>query len=113
MGFFAQQVKVIVIDDENSVTITKPSFGKRQDMLSPAAKIGKDEDTGEKVVIIDPATLQREQLCTWVTGWSGPGFEGREPTRANILALPPDIADKINTEIDTFNTPLSETEKNA
>lgn len=112
MGFFAQQVHTIIIDDENSVTVTKPNFGKRQDMLSPAAKVGKDEN-GEQVVVIDPALFKREQLCAWVTSWSGPGFEGLQCKRENILRLPPDIADLIGTEINKIDAPMSDEEKKA
>lgn len=108
MGFFAQQIKTVILDDENSVTICKPSFGQRQTLLSSVAK----GNATTQEVTIDVGKQRQEILCLWVTGWSGPGFEGRPVSRENVLALPLEIADKILEAIDEFNTPLSEDVKN-
>lgn len=109
MGFFAQQTRTIPLDESNSITITKPSFGKRQDMLTPAVKF----DAESKSQLVNGAIIQRESLCTYITSWSGPGFEGMPCTRENILLLESDIADKVLKAIEDFDKPLSDEEKKA
>ena len=109
MSFFTAQTKTILIDDENSITITKPSFGKRQDVLSLSTKF----DMEKKAVDFDIAVQRREMLCAWVTGWSGPGFEGRPATHDNVLELPPELADKVLEEIDSFGGEVDDDTKNA
>lgn len=107
MGFFATQSKTILLDDENSITITKPSFGKRQDILSLVTKFS----TASQTVDFDIAAQRKEMLCAWVTAWSGPGFDGFSPDREHVLSLPPEIADKVLSEIDTFGDEVTEDTK--
>lgn len=107
MSFFTQQKKTIVLDGKNSVTITKPSFGKRQAALAPASRV----DAEAKQIVVVPALMQQELLCAWVTEWSGPGFDGMACTRENILQLDTDITDVILNEIDAFSSEVTEDTK--
>lgn len=107
MSFFAKQTKTIIIDDENSITITKPSFGRRQDVLSLVTKV----NASTQEISIDIAAQRKEMLCAWVTSWSGPGFDGLQPTKENILQLNDEIADKVLTEIDAFGGEVNDETK--
>lgn len=107
MGFFAQQSKTILLDELNSFTITKPNYGDMQDLIS---KVVKSNMTTQQVEI-DVAAQRKEEVCLWVTAWSGPDFEGRPCNRSNILALSSEIAIQMNKAIDAFGEPLTDTEK--
>lgn len=107
MSFFAKQTKTIILDDENSITITKPSFGRRQEMLAPAMRFNAETNGIEPI----PGIFQKQNICLWVTGWSGPGFDGLPCTSENVLQLDTDITDKILKEIDSFGGEVNDETK--
>lgn len=107
MSFFRQQSKTIIIDDQNSITITKPSFGKRQEMLAPAMKFNAENGNIEPI----PGIFQKQNICLWVTGWNGPGFDGLPCTPENVLQLDTDITDLVLKHIDSFGSEVSDETK--
>lgn len=109
MSFFAELTRVVEIDGENSVTVRKLSYGARQSTISKASKINPITQDAE----LNFAQMRVEQLVAGVVSWFGPGFDGRPVSRDNILALPPEVAEKIEQGIDAFNQPLSDEEKKA
>ena len=107
MSFFTELVKRVGIDSENSVTIRKLTYGQRQAAISKASRLNPlTQETN-----IDFGLLRLEQLAACVVGWDGPGFEGRPASRANVEALPPEVAEKIEAALDAFAPPLSSDEK--
>jgi len=108
MGFFAQQTKVVKIDDENTVTVRKLTYAERQDVIDKATQVGADMEAQVHV-----GRMKAELLYHAVVSWSGPGFEGRPVTPENIGALPPDIADLIAAGADELQSGLADDEKKA
>lgn len=106
-SFFAEQTRIVEIDDENSVIVRKISYGVQQAALSKSSKINPVTQDAQ----IDFAGLRQEQLVAAIVSWTGPGFDGRPVSRENILALPPEVAAKIEEGIEAFNKPLDEAEK--
>lgn len=110
MSFFTRQTQTVVIDEENKVFIQKPGVGKKNEVISRAGHTNLKADQTQEFVL-DAGKLQTEQLCTWIVGWDGPGFEGKRPTRQNILELNQEVADKVLALINELDQPLSEAEK--
>lgn len=109
MSFFkqAQQTKVVRIDDENTVTVRRLTFGESQEVLSESLAI----DVAEQDAQFDFARNQSARLVRAVVSWEGPGFEGRPVTRENILALPVEVGQAIIKAVDAINAGLSEDEQ--
>ena len=107
MSFFTEIVRTIAIDDENKVTVRKLTYGQRQAAISKASRL----NPMTQEATIDFALLRVEQLNAGVVGWEGSGFDGRPVSRANIEALPPEVVEKIEVALDSFNTPMSSDEK--
>ncbi len=108
MSFFVNGiVKVVPIDDNNSVTVRKFSTGQRQNIVSKSTKISASTQD----VVVDPGAMRMAQLLEGLVGWHGPEFDGLPCKPENITALDPAIADVILTAIDEFNTQLSIAEK--
>ena len=92
MSFFTQQTSIAQIDDENSVTVRKLTFGEFSKVLSDNAGA---EAQGLGVV------------RAAIVSWDGPGFDDREPTPENIDALPVEVVMKIipvATELNSVDT---------
>lgn len=106
-SFFSEQTRTVDLDAENSVTVRKITYGAQQAALSKSSKINPVTQEAS----IDFAGLRQEQLVAAIVAWDGPGFDGRPVSRENILALPTDIAAKIEAGIEAFNAPLSDDEK--
>ena len=109
MSFFTLPQKTIDLDGENTVTIRKLTYGQQQAAISVSGRI----DPVAKIANVDYGLLKQEEMIASIVGWSGPGFEGREPTRANILALPRDIGELISQAVDEINAFASDSEKKA
>lgn len=109
MSFFTEIVRTIAIDDENKVTVRKLTYGQRQAAISKASRLNPMTQDAA----IDFAMLRLEQLLAGIVGWEGPGFDGRPVNRANVEALPTEVAEKIEAALDGFNQPLSGDEKKA
>lgn len=109
MSFFTEIVCTIAIDEENSVTVRKLTYGARQAAISKASHLNPMTQDAA----LDFAMLRLEQLLAGVVGWAGPGFEGRPVNRASIEALSTEVAEKIEAALDSFNTPMSSDEKKA
>lgn len=114
MSFFDQKSVVVAIDDENSVTIRALSYGEEQDIKQPtmrvSARLKKGEDADGEAVV-DAVTMQRRTMHKCIVSWSGPGFEERPVTPANIDALPTQVVDKIVVAYNKLTAPLSDEEK--
>lgn len=104
-------VKVVKIDDENSVTVRKFGAGARQNTISKAGRM----TASTQEFTIDFGVMRLEQFKAGVVSWEGPGFEGiaSKPSNVDKLidALDPAVFDKILEAIDEFNAPLSDDEK--
>lgn len=121
MGFFTETTRRVEIDEENYIVIRRLTYGERQRILSLATKAsvpirrrkpgqdGEEEDQDE--MVIDTARLQLEQIKAGIVSWSGPGFEGRPVTGANVEALPTWIVDLVALEMEELNQGLNEREK--
>lgn len=114
MSFFDQKSIVVAIDDDNSVTIRALSYGEEQDIKQPtmrvSARLKKGEDS-EGEAVVDAVTMQRRTMYKCIVSWSGPGFEDRSVTPANIDALPTFIVDKIVAAYNKLTAPLTDDEK--
>lgn len=114
MSFFEQKTANVVIDEENSVVIRALSYGEEQDIKQPtmrvSARLNKDGDTDGEATV-DAVTLQRRTMYKCIVSWSGPGFDNRPVTPANIDALPTNVVDKIVVAYNKLTAPLSEEEK--
>lgn len=89
MSFFTNQTEVVDLGGGNTVTLRKATFAD-----TAAAQGSALQRTGDKLEL-DWPRYRLELVKRTVVGWSGPGFDGREPTPDNIAALPPTIGDKL------------------
>jgi len=110
MSFFQRVTKTVEIDAENRVEIRKLNYGERQQCMSKAMKVTAAGDSGAAVAI-DAPLLALETLKVAIVSWSGPGFEERPVTAANIEALPSEIAEQLAAAVDKFNAPAGDAEK--
>lgn len=109
MSFFDAKTKTISIDDENSYTIKKITYGERQTILENSMKVS-GSTTGESGFSINVAKLKIETLCVGLVNWEGPEFD-KPLLKENILNLPNWLAEQMTEEIDSFNAELTEDEK--
>jgi hypothetical protein len=109
MGFFKQQqqTKIITIDNENTITIRKLTFGEAQEVLSVATAF----DVVAQDAQFDFAKSQLGKLERAIVSWDGPGFEGQPVTPANLRALPPEIGRVLVKAVEEFNQGLTEQEQ--
>lgn len=108
MGFFAQQIKIIDLDDDgNRVTIRRLTFGESQQVLSESTRF----DIVGQEAQLDFAKNQMLKLQKSIVSWDGPGFEGLPPTAENIARLPNEVGQRIVMEVDALNAALSDAEK--
>ena len=108
MGFFSvENTKVIAVDDENTVTIRRLTYGESQDVINESTQFDVLAESGK----FDFAVNQAAKLKRAVVSWDGPGWEGRPVTLENILALPADVGRIISDAVDKLNTGLSESER--
>ena len=107
MSYFVPQTMTVNIDDENSVTIRRLTFGQRQSIMSKALA-GADNN-----MVVVQFTMQAELLKVAIQSWDGPEFDGRPVNAENIALLPSHLADKILDEADDFLKGITETEKKA
>lgn len=111
MSYFDLPTKTVNIDDENSFTIRKMTYGERQSILEQVLKV-KGDMSGEGSFDMDVSEMKIKTLETCLVSWDGPGFDNRLVNLKNILELPNWVAEKMVEEIDSFNSSLSESEKN-
>ena len=108
MGFFSQQQQEIVrIDDENTVTVRRLSYGKSQEVLSGSTTLDIVTQEGR----FDFARNQVLKLEASIVAWDGPGFEGRPVSRENIEALPAEIGALIADAVERINKRLTDAEQ--
>jgi len=117
MSFYTPQRATVVIDEANSVVVRKLTYGEQQSAMSASMQFEMSMEQGQTKNTatgkLDPFAMKREELLTAVVSWDGPGFEGRPVTRENILALPPEIIDAIQTVVSDLNAGASADEKKA
>lgn len=117
MSFFSQQTSVVEIDPANRVTIRRLTTGEAHNIKSryvrssvqakvtPGSREAPDE--GEATTTIDTTNMALETLIASIVSWEGPGFangsgESVPVNRANILALPEWVTDKITEGINAL-----------
>ena len=105
MSYFVPQTMTVKLDDENSVTIKRLTFGQRQSIMSKALA-GADDN-----MVIVQFTMQAELLKVAIQSWAGPEFDGQPVTPENIELLPSHIADEILNQADDFLKGIDEAEK--
>lgn len=103
MGFFQAQTQVVRVDDENAVTIRRLTFGESQAVISESTVF----DIVSQEAKFDFARNQAAKLKRAVVAWEGPGFEGRPVTEENLLALPPEVGQKLLQAVEALNAGLS------
>lgn len=106
-SFFQAQTQVVRIDEENSVTIRRLTFGESQEVISESTKF----DVMRQDAAFNFKRNQAERMKRAVVSWEGPGFEGREVTEENLMALPPEVGQKIANAIRAMNEGLSDEEQ--
>ncbi len=108
MGFFSQQqLRVVRIDDENTVTVRRLTFGESQAVISESTVF----DLVSQEASLDFAKNQVAKLSKAIVAWNGPGFEGRPVTRENIEALPSEVGAIIVKGVEELNKGLTEPEQ--
>jgi hypothetical protein len=107
MSFFQQQTKVVHIDAENTVTVRRLTFGEQQAVISDSTSF----DIVSQEAKFDFAKNQAAKLSRAVVSWEGAGFDGRPVTAENILALSPEVGQKILQAVEELNAGLSEPEQ--
>lgn len=108
MSYFTQQTRVVHLDELNSVTVKKLTYGERQAVIDKATTVG-----GDMQPTVHVGAMKAGLLHAAVVSWDGPGFDGRPVTPANIDALPVEIADRIAAAADALQAGLSDDEKKA
>lgn len=108
MSYFTQQTQVVKLDDENTVTVKRISYGERQTCIDKATVLRGDMDP-----VVNVGTMKAALLHAAIVAWAGPGFEDRPVTPANIDALPVEIGDRIAEAADALQAGLSDDEKKA
>jgi len=106
MDYFNKLTKRVDLDDENWVEIQQMTWGDSKKSLERAMQMGQGNQ-----IRIDPGAVQVEQMVLSIKSWGGPGFGDRPVNRANILALPQFIGDKLAEEIEAINSPIPDDEK--
>lgn len=108
MSFFDNsQVATVQIDDQNTVTVRRLTFGETQDVLSESTVF----DIVAKQGRLDFAKHQIAKLTRAVVAWDGPGFAGRPVNAANIAALPPHVGEKIAQAVSQVNDELEDADQ--
>jgi len=109
MGFFQAQTQTVQIDEENTVTIRRLTYGESQAVISESTQF----DPRVQEAKFDFGRNQAARMKRSVVAWHGPGFEGRPLTEENLLALPSKIGEQIMQAIVDLNDGLSgEEQKN-
>lgn len=107
MSFFQQQTQVVHLDAAHTVTVRRLTFGESQAVISESTVF----DIVAQEAKFDFARNQAAKLGRAVVAWDGPGFEGRPVTAENIMALSPEIGQKILQAVEAINAGMSETEQ--
>ena len=90
MGFFTQTTKTIDLVGGNTVVLRKATFGDSQAASSAAMQVKPDA-----TLSLDWPRYRLELLARCLVSWEGPDFEGRQPTRENVEALPPKMGSEL------------------
>ena len=90
MSFFTPQTQVAEIDDENTITVRKLTFGEFTKLLDE----NKGNEQAQGMALVRASIIE----------WDGPGFEGRAVTTENIDALPVEVVLKIIPLATEMNT---------
>ena len=104
MSFFDDQVRVIHIDDENSVTIRCLRRADIDEIQALATKRKRGEDE------IDNSKASYLMMERSIVDWDGPGFADKEPSTETFKLLPSYVATQIFEAINEFGE-LPEDEK--
>lgn len=108
MSYFTGQTRIVELDDENRVVIKRLTYGERQAVIDASTSVDAN-----MTPVVHVGAGKRAMLLAAVVSWEGPGFEGRPVTPENIDALPPEIADRIASQIDALQAGLTGDEKKA
>lgn len=110
MSFFTTTFETVQIDEENTITVMAPTYGKIQEIQSKSMAVRFDQK-GVGVADLDITRMERLTVHSAIVSWDGPGFEGRPVTPENIDALPSFVIDKIKPAIDRLSSPMKNAEK--
>ena len=91
MSFFTPQTETVHIDNDNSITVRKLTFGEFSDILD------RNADGNQQRMGFD---LVRSSIVSW----EGPGFDGRDVTPDNVDALPWEVVAEIVPAASTLNS---------
>jgi len=99
MSFFTPTTAMAEIDDENSITVRKLTFGEFTGLLEQNA--GNEQAQG--MALVKAA----------IVSWDGPGFEDRPVTSENIDSLPVEVVMKVIPITTELNSVTEQTEGKA
>jgi hypothetical protein len=97
------------LDDANSITYRKLSYGARQKLISKCSAVNPFTQEAS----IDFSLLSLEIFKARMVSWDGPDFEGFPCTPANIEALEQETAQAILALMGETNEELDADEKKA
>lgn len=109
-SFFTKLTKTVFIDEENKIFVKAPTYGEVQKANSKAmsVKVGMN---GEGEVLLDSSLLESLMMHVCISGWEGPGFEGKSCNEANIDALPSWVISLIRPVVNELTKGLEPNEK--
>jgi len=110
MNFFTKLFEIVQIDDNNSITVTAPTYGQVQDANSKATIMSVDM-TGKGNLTFDNALLEKLLMHICVTKWDGKGFDNYPVTPENIDALPVWIIARLRDAVNTLTKGIDPSEK--
>lgn len=100
MNFFTPQTETVQVDDSNSITVRKLSFGEFSEIINGNPTMNEQK-------------MGFDMVRASVISWDGPGFDNRKVTPANIDALPWEIVAEIVPVVTALNTTSEDAEGKA
>lgn len=94
--FFEDTLKVLQIDDENSITIRALTLGVQK-------KIQKKVQANKSMTMAEIAGMTAKEV---IVSWDGPKFADMPVTPENIDKLPISVAGMVASAIEDINAPL-------
>ena len=110
--FFELPTYELKLDDENTVTVRRMTYGERQAIIENSMHVSVSAGNREEININAPL-MQRLAMYASIVSWSGPGFGDTPVSKEAIDRLPVDVAERIWAFIDGLSAPLNEAEKKA
>lgn len=96
MSYFDDTLKVVQIDDENSITVRALTIGMQK-------KIQKRIQANKNITVAEISAMTAQEV---IASWDGPKFDDRPITPENIEKLPMSVAGLVAAAIEELNAPL-------